>query len=304
MHRFSRTLIFVTLVTLLSTGWADELVVSYEGRALDQPTFGVYLLPGQTFSLQTSHAVDVTFDGTWHSHGANEIELTAPTAPGEFEVRLQSEQDDPFTVTAFVMHPFEDVDGGQLNGYRIGNYPTTPLENNLNYRPPNGFVQVTMQNRNRQISPSFTLGEFTSKQSTQFPKYVALRPELLLKLEQIKAAVERETRQSESIVIMSGYRTPYYNRAIGNVRYSRHVYGDAADIYFDSRPRDGIMDDLDGDGRTSKADARWLFQLVDRMHRSGELEGLTGGLGLYGANQVHGPFVHVDVRGHKARWGI
>ena len=32
--------------------------------------------------------------------------------------------------------------------------------------------------------------------------------------------------------IMSGYRTPYYNGAIGNVRYSRHVWGGAADIFF------------------------------------------------------------------------
>ena len=49
--------------------------------------------------------------------------------------------------------------------------------------------------------------------------------------------------------IMSGYRTPYYNRSIGNeTRYSRHLYGDAADIYVDE-DGDGVMDDLDGDGR-------------------------------------------------------
>ena len=64
------------------------------------------------------------------------------------------------------------------------------------------------------------------------------------------------------------------------------------------------MDDLNGDGRTSKADARWLFELIDAMHHGGDLDGFAGGLGLYGANQVRGPFVHVDVRGHRARWGI
>ena len=53
---------------------------------------------------------------------------------------------------------------------------------------------------------------------------------------------------------MSGYRTPFYNRSIGNqTRFSRHVYGDAADIYADD-DGDGKMDDLDGDGHHP---ARW-----------------------------------------------
>jgi hypothetical protein len=63
------------------------------------------------------------------------------------------------------------------------------------------------------------------------------------------------------------------------------------------------MDDLDGDGRTTKADARWLYELIDGMHATGELKEFVGGLGLYGSNSVHGPFVHVDVRGYRARWG-
>jgi uncharacterized protein YcbK (DUF882 family) len=29
---------------------------------------------------------------------------------------------------------------------------------------------------------------------------------------------------------------------------------------------------------------------------------LTGGVGIYAATGAHGPFVHVDVRGVKARW--
>ena len=37
----------------------------------------------------------------------------------------------------------------------------------------------------------------------------------------------------DSFHVMSGYRTPYYNKAIGNVKYSRHIYGGAADIFID-----------------------------------------------------------------------
>ena len=30
--------------------------------------------------------------------------------------------------------------------------------------------------------------------------------------------------------------------------------------------------------------------------------GVVGGLGAYGSTAAHGPFVHVDTRGHRARW--
>ena len=29
---------------------------------------------------------------------------------------------------------------------------------------------------------------------------------------------------------------------------------------------------------------------------------LVGGAGLYPANRVHGPFIHIDTRGWRARW--
>jgi hypothetical protein len=43
----------------------------------------------------------------------------------------------------------------------------------------------------------------------------------------------------DGLTIMSGYRTPFYNRAIGNVPNSRHVFGGAADFYIDDKPQDG-----------------------------------------------------------------
>lgn len=301
MNRF---ILIALAAVLVPAGTARALTVRYEGQALEPPTFAAFVLPGQTFRLSTDRAVEVAFDGRWRTLHRDEIELTAPAVPGLFVVHLRdAESDEAFTLNGFVMVPFESLEGGKLNGYRIGAYPARPLADNLNYLPPAGFVRVTRQNQRTPISPSFTLGEFTSKQSTDFPKYVALRPQLLLKLELIKAAVERATGAAQSIVVMSGYRTPYYNHAIGNVTYSRHVYGDAADIYFDRRPADGVMDDLNGDGRHDKADARWLYELIDAMYDGGEFAELSGGLGLYGATRAHGPFVHVDVRGHRARWG-
>ena len=301
----SRSLIGVLSVLLCAAAWADALEVRYNGRLLQNPIFAIYVLPERTFRLATNRPVELSFDGVWRASGPMEFQITAPAAPGEASLRLtDGTSGSQFTLNALIMHSIDHLEAGFLDGYRIGDYPARPLANNLNYLAPTGFVRVTRENHGIHVSPSFTLGQFTSKQSSGFAKYLTLRPELLLKLERIKAAVERQTDQRQSIAIMSGYRTPYYNRAIGNVRYSRHVYGDAADIYFDSRPRDGIMDDLNGDGRTSKADARWLFELIEAMHEGGELEGFVGGLGLYGSNSAHGPFVHVDVRGYRARWGI
>jgi hypothetical protein len=31
---------------------------------------------------------------------------------------------------------------------------------------------------------------------------------------------------------------------------------------------------------------------------------LVGGHGVYRPNRVHGPFVHIDVRGNAARWSM
>ena len=101
---------------------------------------------------------------------------------------------------------------------------------------------------------------------------------------------------------MSGYRTPFYNRAIGNVQYSRHIYGDGADIFVDVSPRDELMDDLNGDGRVDLRDARVLYEIVEGLE-GGDVAGLVGGLATYDATSAHGPFVHVDGRGYRARWG-
>jgi uncharacterized protein YcbK (DUF882 family) len=101
---------------------------------------------------------------------------------------------------------------------------------------------------------------------------------------------------------MSGFRTPAYNTAIDNVRYSRHQWGGAADIFIDE-DRDGVMDDLNGDGKVTGADADFLYDLFDSLQERDEYVGFIGGLGRYGATANHGPFVHVDARGFKARWG-
>ena len=81
---------------------------------------------------------------------------------------------------------------------------------------------------------------------------------------------------------------------------SRHQYGDAADVYVVNGARDW-MGDLNHDGRVDTRDAQVIADATERVERANP--DLVGGVGIYRATSAHGPFVHIDVRGTRARWG-
>ncbi len=236
-------------------------------------------------------------------------EWTAPAAKGLHPLTLSRQRADGrasserMTLNAFVLVPLGEVDQGSLNGYRIGSYPLQPLKGLAIYKPPRGFIEVTPELADTPVSPHFTLGQFLCKQADGYPKYVVLRELLLLKLELLLQHVNAAGHRCDTFHVMSGYRTPFYNKAIGNVRYSRHVWGGAADIFIDDSPQDGMMDDLNRDGRIDVLDAGVLYDLVDELYGKAHFKPFVGGLGRYKKTSAHGPFVHVDVRGFRARWG-
>lgn len=230
-------------------------------------------------------------------------EWSAPRGAGLRRIHLVGpEGRDTLSVHAFVMVPFDSLRDGSLNGYQVGDYPEERYGGMDRYRRPRGFVEVTAENRGALVSPRFRLGQFLCKQAGGWPKYVVLQERLLWKLEAAADELDRRGLDGGGLVVMSGYRTPAYNRAIGQSRYSRHMYGDAADVFVDRSPRDGRMDDLDGDGRATVADADVLHRIVDALSRRSPTNRWVGGLGKYPANAAHGPFVHVDARGYRARW--
>lgn len=221
----------------------------------------------------------------------------APGKPGIHPIRVAGPNAAITVVNALVVWPFESVANGELNGFRIGTYPRI-----RGRRRPLGFVEVTKANAGTRLSPHFQLGQFVSKQAGGYPKYLLLDERLLLKLEALLAAFNATHHPpAKTLHVMSGYRTPYYNHNLENVTNSQHVWGSAADVFVD-RNGNGVLDDLDGDGRTTLADARVLFALVDRLDHETDAR-WVGGLGLYPTTAAHGPFVHVDVRGTIARWG-
>ena len=224
-------------------------------------------------------------------------------APGVHSLGLPAPDGDPLVVVT--LEPFEAMQGARLDAYRVGRWPTHGLAaRNPSYAHPQGFISVTPANEYTQVSKRFRLRDFlTHDQQNVWPKVLVLRVPLLDKLELIGDELERRGLPS-SLHIMSGFRTPQYNAQGvgpkgGRARESRHMYGDAADVIVDGN-EDGVMDDLDGDGRVTIGDARVLLAVAEGV----ELEhpDLVGGLSAYRANSAHGPFVHVDARGVRARW--
>jgi hypothetical protein len=220
--------------------------------------------------------------------------------PGLHDLGMVTPKGDAFYVVSLL--PYAVKKGSTLRGYRVGSWPTN--EAAARYAPPAGFIEVTPENEATQVSSHFMLKDFiTHDQSGVWPKFLVLKPRLLDKLELISSALAQRGLPSR-LHVMSGFRTPQYNEQGvgekgGRASKSRHMYGDAADVFVDE-DGNGRMDDLNGDGRVTVADARVLFTVAESVEAAHP--DLVGGLSPYQANSAHGPFVHVDARGTKARW--
>jgi uncharacterized protein YcbK (DUF882 family) len=78
------------------------------------------------------------------------------------------------------------------------------------------------------------------------------------------------------IKVISGYRTPAYNKKINGANRSQHMVAKAADI------------------RVKGVSPRKIRSIIIGLIKKGEMH--SGGVGLYKT------FVHYDVRGRNARW--
>jgi hypothetical protein len=284
--------------------------VKVSGERIPYKVIALSALPGERLDLEIFDPDSAETYAVQAAHGQIERltrhhwRWTAPAATGLYPVRVTTATaDGVITLNVFVIVPLESVKDGVLNGYRIGSYPSVPLKGLAIYKPPRGLIEVTAENKDTPVSPHFRLEQFLCKQESDYPKYLVLKTRLLLKLELVLQRFNTAGFRCATLHVMSGYRTPFYNKAIGNVKYSRHVWGGAADIFIDESPRDGMMDDLNGDGVFDYRDAAVLYDLIDDLYGTSHYEPFVGGLARYKKTAAHGPFVHVDVRGFRARWG-
>ncbi len=284
--------------------------VEFKEEASSYSVLGIYVLPGEIFKFrirdgasQHSYVVEGSH-GQVRKNTSHSWRWISPDDPGLYTLRImQDDSGETMILNMFVMIPIDSARSGTLNGYRIGDYFWAKSWDRKIYRPPPGLIEVTPDILDTPVSPHFVLKQFVCKQAGGYPKYMVLRERLLLKLELILAKANEAGYRCDTFAVLSGYRTPHYNKMIGNVKYSRHVWGGAADIFIDEEPKDGMMDDLNKDGKINIHDAAVLYDLVDGLYGKPFYKPFIGGLGRYKKNPNHGPYVHVDNRGNRTRWG-
>ena len=121
------------------------------------------------------------------------------------------------------------------------------------------------------LSKNFKKSEYKCRDGTDVPDEL---------MDNLKEVVENlqiiRNDINEPMHIISGYRTPKYNRKIGGARRSQHMKAKAADITVKGM-------------RSTK-----LRKIIISLIKEGKIK--KGGVGLYRS------FVHYDVRGRNARW--
>ncbi len=115
----------------------------------------------------------------------------------------------------------------------------------------------------KQLSPHFKVKEFACKDGSNI---VLVSGKLVSVLEQIREHF------GKPVIVTSGYRTASWNKEVGGVVNSQHLYGTAADIQVE--------------GVEPKEVAKYAETLLQN----------SGGIGYYRN------FTHIDVRDDRARW--
>lgn len=218
-----------------------------------------------------------------------------------------------------LLTPFPEKRDGRIGAYALGSWPnetdggeSSPVAKTAAayaagraaYGLPPGFIELTRATARARVSEHFRFGDFLTKnQPSVWPKYLVLDLKLVDKLELMIETLRDNGVPVKGLHVMSGFRTPAYNaREVGpgnRSSVSRHIYGDAADVYPDD-DGDGRIDDLNGDGCVDPADAGIVAAAAEKVEAS--FPDLVGGISVYPATAAHGPMVHVDTRGTRARW--
>jgi len=268
----------------------------------------LFSMPGQRLEFPLAVGGDpATLSYEWTSLRGTETgflpapmegaEVAAPKDPGFYFLTLVRGEDRQIIrePVVAVMRPFQEKLGTMLNGYRIGTYLSERLRGKD--ETPDGFLEVFPQHLDMAVSKHLRLRHFVTHddQAEVWPKYIALNPKLLDKLELVFAELGGETAGASTgeleLEVHSGFRTPGHNRRIsGAAKDSRHQYGDAADVVVDANRN----------GRFDQNDYRLVVAAVEAIERAHP--DLAGGLGIYTSRQYAKPYVHIDARGRRSRW--
>lgn len=261
--------------------------------------------PGEALSGDTLRAGAVATFSTGTAAESSAV-LNAPQRTGIWSVAIAvGNAIRPITdFSVITLFPASQKKAGKIGLYYIGNWPSGRASLKADYTPPGGFIEVTPQTQNTALSDHFRLKDFfPHDQQAVWPKYIVVKMKLVDKLELVLDDLRAHGIRTDRVIVMSGFRTPQYNVRGGDPRgraaLSRHMYGDAADIFIDN-DGNGSMDDLNRDGRVNIGDARVIQAAATRVEAAHP--SLIGGVGVYAGTSAHGPFTHIDTRGYPARW--
>ena len=122
-----------------------------------------------------------------------------------------------------------------------------------------------------QLTTNFQLSEFACNDGTPVPEELQCNTQKLAKNLQVL-----RDEIGESLTILSGYRSPSWNKKVGGKTASYHMKGMAADL------------------TTKSFTPKQLHAKIEKLIAAGKMQ--QGGLGLYPG------FCHYDIRKTKDRW--
>ncbi|SDK89406.1 peptidase M15A [Halanaerobium congolense] len=310
------TLVVLILISSFSLNAAAftkehaDFSIVYDDFEIPLKTFSIFVMPregieiyiaekdrGQKYIIELSGK---KFENT------KSFKWQAPAKSGHYPVKIKKKgsrgSGSEINLNVFVLHPAEKKNGQYLDGFKIGYYPKITADKQKYYSKPVGFLKIEESLLNLNLTPHFTMEQFVTRQSTKFPQYIVLQESLLLKLEYFLEEVNKAGYKADTFGIVSVYRSPYFNKKLGNnTNFSRHLFGDAADIYIDNTGNQW-MDDLNEDGKSNIYDSNILFELAVKFDQNEKFSQLQGGLSSYNGNGVRGPFLHIDSRGFHVTW--
>lgn len=101
-------------------------------------------------------------------------------------------------------------------------YPE-PLDGSAAYAKPARFIDLSAADPGLDLAPNFVLDEFMQESKGRYGLY---QPHVVETLQAMRSA------SGGALYVNSGYRSPGYNASLeGSATWSRHMYGDAVDMY-------------------------------------------------------------------------
>lgn len=292
------------LFSLLLFSGADDPVpadphfsISVNGTLLQDHLLAFTARPGETVRVSCDDSLNWRVNGIDAEGTGREFFFTLPVRHGIYTLSAG----DSLNVQQWsVLVPLgsAQVRTATINSFPLGFYGDGNTRDHL---PDRGFIELWPDDYNTRVSTHLTFADLLCHTEGSWPQYMVLDMRLVHKMEMVLEGVREHYPEARVIHCISGFRTPAYNEAIGNeTGFSLHLYGAAADIWIESWPANGLIDDLDRNKRIDVYDGDVIVAAARALEATGQVA--VGGASAYRWIPTHGPFVHIDTRGSAAVW--